>query len=248
MKLFNFLFAVVAAVALSSCTVESLPEKPEFSLELKSIAATEVLVKITPREDVGTYYISCMKKDDFTGGASVIADNLSEFEFLSEYYQKPIAEIISSKLNEGEAEIKFSYLFPSTEYIIYVYQLSGDGKYGEVTVFEFVTTEDGFGFDVEFISITSDNIVANVRVSDQEIEYCADCILVSVVEEYGSLEAYLEWFYATYGDSYITLHKGDFEYSAILSDPDSEYYFFCYAYSDGKIQKPIYIKSFYSGK
>lgn len=193
MRVFSAAIALLlVAVGCKDSEKETPPpsQKYTFDIAVQDIRATDAAVKVTPSDELATYYCSVVKKVDFDKLGSDEAYLKDDIEYLKkEADNKDLTfkNYLKTVIAKGSEPIKFITLEPSTDYYAYVYGITVDGQVTSDLKKAAFTTETApepegltFEFKVENITMTAADI--NVIPSDDQAPYYFDVIMAAAYE------------------------------------------------------------------
>lgn len=252
MKMKRILALLCAAATLTlSCKKSSSeptpgPENKDFTIEQTDLTQGSFGVRVTPKDNEGTYYFNVISKEDFAKLYSSDSDKLTAaykawFEQIATANGLALQDILKEALLSGMQNKPYNELVPNTEYVFFVYGLNLDGNATTaVNYYEFKTLEakldETATFNITPTEIGSTYFKVNFNCSDPSIRYYADVMLPDIYEQYcGSkpenipnyLKSYLSALKSENDEfskmsmakfiSTITV-RGDYEYDTALSE------------------------------
>lgn len=193
MRVFSAAIALLlVAVGCKDSEKETPPpsQKYTFDIAVQDIRATDAAVKVTPSDELATYYCSVVKKVDFDKQGSDEAYLKDDIKYLKDEAEKKnldFKDYLKTVIAKGSEPIKFITLEPSTDYYAYVYGITVDGQVTSDLKKAAFTTEAApepegltFEFKVENITMTAADI--NVIPSDDQAPYYFDVIAAAAYE------------------------------------------------------------------
>lgn len=226
------------------------PESKDFTIEQTDLTQGSFGVRITPKDNEGTYYFNVISKEDFAKLYSSDSDKLTAaykawFEQIATANGLALQDILKEALLSGMQNKPYNELVPNTEYVFFVYGLNLDGNATTaVSYYEFKTLEakldETATFNITPTEIGSTYFKVNFNCSDPSIRYYADVMLPHIYEQYcGSkpenIPSYLKSYLSALKSendkfskmsmakfiSTITV-RGDYEYDTALSEAANE--------------------------
>lgn len=239
---------LLVAVGCKDSDEETPPpsEKYTFDIAVSDIGATDVAVKVTPSDELATYYCSVVKKADFDklgSDEAYLNDDIDYLKSQAEKKELTFKAYLETVIAKGSEPIKFVTLEASTDYYAYVYGITTDGKVtSDLKKVQFTTdqaapepTKLTFEFKVENITMTAADI--GVIPSDDEAPYYFDVIAAAAYEGMSDDEILADVLAAII-PAYLT--QGPDGYPAEMFEgmlalkPGTEYYVYAIGYDADK--------------
>ncbi len=149
-RIFSFLLA--AALFVTACDKKNggtdtppAPVNSDFTIEQTALTQGSLDVKITPKDNEGTYYFSVISKKEWQTNYQSDTEVLTAayktwFENLAASAGVSTEELLKNALLKGMQTYQFRSLVPETEYVLFVYGVDYTGTTTTpVTVQEFAT-------------------------------------------------------------------------------------------------------------
>lgn len=190
MKMKRILALLCAAATLTlSCKKSSSepapgPESKDFTIEQTDLTQGSFGVRITPKDNEGTYYFNVISKEDFAKLYSSDSDKLTAaykawFEQIATANGLALQDILKEALLSGMQNKPYTALVPNTEYVFFVYGLDLDGNATTaVSYYEFKTLEpkldETVTFNITPTEIKSTYFVFDIEPSNPDIFYFFD--------------------------------------------------------------------------
>lgn len=190
MKMKRILALLCAAATLTlSCKKSSSeptpgPENKDFTIEQTDLTQGSFGVRITPKDNEGTYYFNVISKEDFAKLYSSDSDKLTAaykawFEQIATANGLALQDILKEALLSGMQNKPYTALVPNTEYVFFVYGLDLDGNATTaVSYYEFKTLEpkldETVTFNITPTEIKSTYFVFDIEPSNPDIFYFFD--------------------------------------------------------------------------
>lgn len=244
-RIFSFLLA--AALFVTACDKNNggtdTPPEPansDFTIEQTALTQGSLDVKITPKDNEGTYYFSVITKKEwqtnYQSDTEVLAAAYKTwFESLAASAGVSTEELLKNALLKGMQTYQFRQLVPETEYVFFVYGVDYTGAATTpVTVQEFatpkVTLNPNATFTITPTEIGSTYFKVNISCSDPSVFYYYDVLLPDVYETYcDSKPENIPSYMATYlsslkseNNTYSKMTMAEF-ISAITVEGEAEY-------------------------
>ena len=244
-RIFSFLLA--AALFVTACDKNNggtdTPPEPvnsDFTIEQTALTQGSLDVKITPKDNEGTYYFSVISKKEwqakYQSDTEVLAAAYKTwFENLAASAGVSTEELLKNALLKGMQTYQFRQLVPETEYVFFVYGVDYTGTATTpVTVQEFatpkVTLNPNATFTITPTEIGSTYFKVNISCSDPSVFYYYDVLLPDVYETYcDSKPENIPSYMATYlsslkseNNTYSKMTMAEF-ISAITVEGEAEY-------------------------
>lgn len=244
-RIFSFLLA--AALFVTACDKNNggtdTPPEPvnsDFTIEQTALTQGSLDVKITPKDNEGTYYFSVISKKEwqakYQSDTEVLAAAYKTwFENLAASAGVSTEELLKNALLKGMQTYQFRQLIPETEYVFFVYGVDYTGTATTpVTVQEFatpkVTLNPNATFTITPTEIGSTYFKVNISCSDPSVFYYYDVLLPDVYETYcDSKPENIPSYMATYlsslkseNNTYSKMSMAEF-ISAITVEGEAEY-------------------------
>lgn len=244
-RIFSFLLA--AALFVTACDKNNggtdTPPEPvnsDFTIEQTALTQGSLDVKITPKDNEGTYYFSVISKKEwqakYQSDTEVLAAAYKTwFENLAASAGVSTEELLKNALLKGMQTYQFRQLVPETEYVFFVYGVDYTGTATTpVTVQEFatpkVTLNPNATFTITPTEIGSTYFKVNISCSDPSVFYYYDVLLPDIYETYcDSKPENIPSYMATYlsslkseNNTYSKMSMAEF-ISAITVEGEAEY-------------------------
>lgn len=244
-RIFSFLLA--AALFVTACDKKNggtdTPPEPansDFTIEQTALTQGSLDVKITPKDNEGTYYFSVITKKEWQTNYQSDTEALAAayktwFESLAASAGVSTEELLKNALLKGMQTYQFRQLVPETEYVFFVYGVDYTGTATTpVTVQEFatpkVTLNPNATFTITPTEIGSTYFKVNISCSDPSVFYYYDVLLPDVYETYcDSKPENIPSYMATYlsslkseNNTYSKMTMAEF-ISAITVEGEAEY-------------------------
>lgn len=244
-RIFSFLLA--AALFVTACDKKNggtdTPPEPvnsDFTIEQTALTQGSLDVKITPKDNEGTYYFSVISKKEWQANYQSDTEVLTAayktwFENLAASAGVSTEELLKDALLKGMQTYQFRQLIPETEYVFFVYGVDYTGTATTpVTVQEFatpkVTLNPNATFTITPTEIGSTYFKVNISCSDPSVFYYYDVILPDVYETYcdskpENIPTYVANYLAalkTENNTYSKMSMAEF-ISAITVEGEAEY-------------------------
>lgn len=190
MKMKRILALLCAAATLTlSCKKSSSeptpgPESKDFTIEQTDLTQGSFGVRITPKDNEGTYYFNVISKEDFAKLYSSDSDKLTAaykawFEQIATANGLALQDILKEALLSGMQNKPYTALVPNTEYVFFVYGLDLDGNATTaVSYYEFKTLEpkldETVTFNITPTEIKSTYFIFDIEPSNPDIFYFFD--------------------------------------------------------------------------
>lgn len=211
-------------------------ENLTLSLELTAVSPTSITFNIEASHPDMTWIPMVTYKeywDEKLSDEDIFISDLAYFEYLADSYDISIEEFLAEMVGTGSVEgIEITELTPETEYVVYAYGLTVDGKRTTDIVALEATTEKAYEGDITFeFEISEEDYVMEFTVTPShrgvnffhglatEAEITAwkelagsdnlrDAIQQGVIEQ--SIQTYLEYeFIETRGDFFFMYNEMD---------------------------------------
>ena len=244
-RIFSFLLA--AALFVTACDKKNggtdTPPEPvnsDFTIEQTALTQGSLDVKITPKDNEGTYYFSVISKKEwqakYQSDTEVLAAAYKTwFENLAASAGVSTEELLKNALLKGMQTYQFRQLVPETEYVFFVYGVDYTGTATTpVTVQEFatpkVTLNPNATFTITPTEIGSTYFKVNISCSDPSVFFYYDVLLPDIYETYcDSKPENIPSYMATYlsslkseNNTYSKMSMAEF-ISAITVEGEAEY-------------------------
>ena len=244
-RIFSFLLA--AALFVTACDKKNsgtdtppAPVNSDFTIEQTALTQGSLDVKITPKDNEGTYYFSVISKKEWQANYQSDTEVLTAayktwFENLAASAGVSTEELLKDALLKGMQTYQFRQLVPETEYVFFVYGVDYTGTATTpVTVQEFatpkVTLNPNATFTITPTEIGSTYFKVNISCSDPSVFYYYDVILPDVYETYcdskpENIPTYVANYLAalkTENNTYSKMSMAEF-ISAITVEGEAEY-------------------------
>lgn len=244
-RIFSFLLA--AALFVTACDKKNggtdtppAPVNSDFTIEQTALTQGSLDVKITPKDNEGTYYFSVISKKEWQTNYQSDTEVLTAayktwFENLAASAGVSTEELLKDALLKGMQTYQFRQLVPETEYVFFVYGVDYTGTATTpVTVQEFatpkVTLNPNATFTITPTEIGSTYFKVNISCSDPSVFYYYDVILPDVYETYcdskpENIPTYVANYLAalkTENNTYSKMSMAEF-ISAITVEGEAEY-------------------------
>lgn len=244
-RIFSFLLA--AALFVTACDKKNggtdTPPEPvnsDFTIEQTALTQGSLDVKITPKDNEGTYYFSVISKKEWQAKYQSDTEVLTAayktwFENLAASAGVSTEELLKNALLKGMQTYQFRQLVPETEYVFFVYGVDYTGTATTpVTVQEFatpkVTLNPNATFTITPTEIGSTYFKVNISCSDPSVFYYYDVLLPDIYETYcDSKPENIPSYMATYlsslkseNNTYSKMSMAEF-ISAITVEGEAEY-------------------------
>lgn len=244
-RIFSFLLA--AALFVTACDKKNggtdtppAPVNSDFTIEQTALTQGSLDVKITPKDNEGTYYFSVISKKEWQTNYQSDTEVLTAayktwFENLAASAGVSTEELLKDALLKGMQTYQFRQLIPETEYVFFVYGVDYTGTATTpVTVQEFatpkVTLNPNATFTITPTEIGSTYFKVNISCSDPSVFYYYDVLLPDVYETYcDSKPENIPSYMATYlsslkseNNTYSKMSMAEF-ISAITVEGEAEY-------------------------
>lgn len=126
-------------------TVSQLSYVSPITLTISSVGATDITFSVETTDPKLTWMPMVINKeffDMFENDEELFQDDLAYFEEYAAYYEVTLEEWLTEQLATGSmSDIYFDYLEPETEYVLYTYGLTPDGRRTtEIVSLPFTTT------------------------------------------------------------------------------------------------------------
>lgn len=244
-RIFSFLLA--AALFVTACDKNNggtdTPPEPansDFTIEQTALTQGSLDVKITPKDNEGTYYFSVITKKEWQTNYQSDTEALAAayktwFESLAASAGVSTEELLKNALLKGMQTYQFRQLVPETEYVFFVYGVDYTGTATTpVTVQEFatpkVTLNPNATFTITPTEVGATYFKVNISCSDPSVFFYYDVLLPDVYETYCEskpeniptyVASYLEAL-KTENNTYSKMSMAEF-ISAITVEGEAEY-------------------------
>lgn len=244
-RIFSFLLA--AALFVTACDKKNggtdTPPEPansDFTIEQTALTQGSLDVKITPKDNEGTYYFSVITKKEWQTNYQSDTDVLTAayktwFESLAASAGVSTEELLKNALLKGMQTYQFRQLVPETEYVFFVYGVDYTGTATTpVTVQEFatpkVTLNPNATFTITPTEVGATYFKVNISCSDPSVFFYYDVLLPDVYETYceskpENIPTYVASYLAalkTENNTYSKMSMAEF-ISAITVEGEAEY-------------------------
>ena len=244
-RIFSFLLA--AALFVTACDKNNggtdTPPEPansDFTIEQTALTQGSLDVKITPKDNEGTYYFSVISKKEWQTNYQSDTEALAAayktwFESLAASAGVSTEELLKNALLKGMQTYQFRQLVPETEYVFFVYGVDYTGTATTpVTVQEFatpkVTLNPNATFTITPTEVGATYFKVSISCSDPSVFFYYDVLLPDVYETYCDskpeniptyVASYLEAL-KTENNTYSKMSMAEF-ISAITVEGEAEY-------------------------
>lgn len=244
-RIFSFLLA--AALFVTACDKNNggtdTPPEPansDFTIEQTALTQGSLDVKITPKDNEGTYYFSVISKKEWQTNYQSDKEVLTAayktwFESLAASAGVSTEELLKNALLKGMQTYQFRQLVPETEYVFFVYGVDYTGTATTpVTVQEFatpkVTLNPNATFTITPTEVGATYFKVNISCSDPNVFFYYDVLLPDVYETYceskpENIPTYVASYLAalkTENNTYSKMSMAEF-ISAITVEGEAEY-------------------------